>query len=105
MGIEEGTGVFDYQQLGGMFDDHEHVCVLYNSVFSNTNTLEGNIDCDDQVVIILHDAYDNDSVIPEVVTAHGMTYELRFMACTMDKDGFKWDGKIYCRHGKEHHWS
>ena len=85
MGIEEGTGFFDYQQLGELFDDHEHVCVLYNSVFSNTNTLERNIDCDDQVVIILHDAYDNDSVIPEVVRAHGMTYELWFMACTVSK--------------------
>ena len=104
MGLEEGIGMLDYHQLGEMFDDHEHVCVLYNSVFSNTNTLEGNINCDDQVVIILHDAYENDYVIPEVVTSHGMIYELHFITCTIDMDGdFKWDGEMYCRHGMEHH--
>ena len=104
MGIEEGTIMFDYRQLGDMFDDHEHVCVLYNSVLSNTNTIEGNIKSDDEVVIILHNSNVYDSVIPEVVRSHGMTYELRFIACTVDmEDDFKWDGKIYCRHGKENH--
>ena len=72
-----------------------YVCCI-TVFFSNTNTLEGNIHCDDQVVIILHDANDNESVIQEVVSTHGMTYELRFMACTVDMDGdYKWDGKIY----------
>ena len=84
--------------------DHDHVCVMYNSVFSNTNSLQRNIGCDDQVVIIFHDSSDYNSVLPEKLVSHGYTYELRYIACTEDMDGdFKWDGKIYCRHGKEHH--
>ena len=85
MGLEEGTEVLNYRQLGDMFDDHDHVCVLYNRVFSNSNTLERNISPDDEVVIILHNSV-YESVIPEVVISHGKRYELRFIVCTVDKD-------------------
>ena len=106
MGIEIGLNTFDYQQIGKCFDEHEHVCVMYNSVFLNTNTLQRNIGCDDQVVIIFHNSSQYNSVLPEKLVSHGCTYELHFIACTVDMDGdFKWDGKIYCRHGKEHHQS
>ena len=106
MGLEEGTEMLDYRQLGDMFDDHDHVCVLYNRVFSNSNTISRNISPDDEVVVILHNSDVYESVIPEMMRSHGKRYELRFIACTVDMDGtFKWDGKIYCRHGKENHQS
>ena len=104
VGIETGMGMFDYRQLGGMFDDHEHVCVMYNSVFSNTRIVQRYIDYYDQVVIIFHDSREYNSELPEKFVSHGHTYELRFIACTVDMPGdFKWNGEIYCRHGKEHH--
>ena len=86
-----------------MFNDHECVCVMNNSVLSNTRTQDRNIGHDYEIFIV-YDASDVDPVVTEQLQARGKVYELRFISSTDNLDGkCLWDGNIYFRHGKDHH--
>ena len=104
LGIQDEDGL-DYEVLGGMFDDHEHVSVIYNSVLSDIFTHEYMININDEVIIMIYDGQTVEERIVGSIKAHGNTYELRFIALTVDhEDGnYKWDGKLFCRHGTQLH--
>ena len=41
-----------------MFVDHEHVCVINNSVFSNTRVIDDYVSEDDDIIIVIYDEVD-----------------------------------------------
>ena len=64
LNIEIGS-TFDYERLGDMFVDHEHVCVINNSVFSNTRVIDDYVSEEDDVIIVIYDEVDLENELHE----------------------------------------
>ena len=75
----------------------------YITVFFNTN-IEEYVQVNDDIIIVVVDNMDNQTAIEEKLEGHNQVYELRFISCTVTLEGdYKWNGKIFCRHGGHHH--
>ena len=103
MNIDEGS-IYDPEDLVRMFEDHDDMCVIYSSLFYNTHDIERYAEVNDEIFILIFDEVDDDWVIQETLQAYGHVFELRFISSTVSLDGdFKWNGKMFCRHGGDHH--
>ena len=101
--IDEGS-IYDAENLVRMFEDHDNVCVLYSSIFDNTQNIVGYVGVNDEIFIIVFDEVDDDWVIHDTLQAYGNVFELRFISSSVSLDGhFHWDGTMFCRHGGDHH--
>ena len=99
LNVEIGS-TFDYEILGDMFVYHENVCVVYNSVFSNTRIFDEYVSEEDDIIIIIYDEVELESELEEEIDVNGIAYELRFVSSTFSLDEeWKWNGSIYSRHG------
>ena len=66
-----------------MFVDHENVCVVYNSVFSNTTRMDEYVSEDDDIIIVIYDEVDLENELNEELEVNGIEYELRFVSSTI----------------------
>lgn len=46
---------FDLLKLQSRFDEHQNMCVLFRSVFSNTDNIDDNVGENDDIIIVIFD--------------------------------------------------
>ena len=87
-----------------MLEDHEDTCVIYTSVLSTSRDLAQYVNDNDDIIMVICDEVVDEEYLPDLLTVNELEYELRFISSSFPQDApFKWDGKIYCRHGGDNH--
>ena len=89
------------ESLKGIFSDHRKVCVI-----SNTENMHEVVESHHQIIVITHDERGNDISIEDNVVINEKIFELRILFETSYfQRNYKWDGRIYTRHGGPLHQS
>ena len=87
-----------------MLEDHEDTCVIYTSVLTTSRDLAQYVNDNDDIIMVICDEVVDEEHLPDLLTVNEFEYELRFISSSFPQDApFKWDGKIYCRHGGDNH--